>query len=190
MIIVDVPIQFKEQFIIIGFVDKPFIWTCIIIINGLHYRSDSIHSSCINPGFTKIYRSTLVGNKVRPWIISPLNFAIHKEEQFISNQWTTKCKAGLVKRQIRLCYNFIPTNFITNQALVSKKAINRPFKFVGSTFGHRVDVGACKTTLAYVKRGNGNLDLFDGFERDRLCVGLTTGRGIVQTKWIIKIGAI
>lgn len=80
---------------------------------------------------------------------------------------------------------FYITYFVTHQGFISEKGIDRPFKSIGSTAGHCIDVRTCKTTLPHIVRRKTYPNCFNGIQADGLGTGLPA-RERCQAKCIVK----
>src|SRR5580698_5012941 len=78
---------------------------------------------------------------------------------------------------------------ITLGALILPIIIDRSAEIVGPLARNGVDDGAGEIALLYVIRGDLDLDLVDGVQRDGLGVGLTSERA-GKTEGVVEVGSV
>ena len=103
------------------------------------------------------------------------------------DQGSAHRSAGLNEAQIRVGDDRRPPHRVAEQVLVATERVGGSVIFVSAALGHRVDVRAGKPALAHIEGGDRDLHLRDRVVRNRLGIGLSARRRVVEAEGIVEV---
>ncbi len=170
--------------------NEPLIGARVEVVLLVHAIPDLIHHRGINAGNPKPRRATRAGHEVGAWIVGPLDFAVHEEEDSVGDDGTAEAHARLEEREIRVCDYRGPTHLVAPKLLVAVERVRRAAELVGAALGDGVHVGARESALSHVERRHGDLHLLHCVKWHRLGIGLPARRRIVQAERVVEVGSV